>query len=263
VIVDTSALLAVFFDEPERDEFSGRSPPPRLSVGAPTLAETALVVAARLERQGFASSRSCRTCDLIVVPSTVALAVAAAAWFRFGRGRHRAALNSALSHLRDRTAGRAPAALQGRRFARQTSYSPDPSSSAGGRPEVRAVGRRGETVADHVFRVLTETSVERSWIERSTLASRLPRRRLGPSPDGSVLVCRCGSADGRGVEVVIAKGDLKLALARDPRCLLVVFELFDFRASVHAGECSMHGRAVQSDRRAYLGIADGRVFSRA
>jgi len=122
VIVDTSALLAVFFDEPERDEFLRKIATAEVvGVGAPTLAETALVVAARLEETGLRQlAQLVERAELIVVPFDGShWQVAAAAWFRFGRGRHRAALNfgDCLTYATARLAGR-PLLCKGDDFAR-------------------------------------------------------------------------------------------------------------------------------------------------
>lgn len=96
MILDTSAILAVFFREPERDDFLSRiGAAPVVGVGAPTLAETAIVLAARL---GAAAPRQLaqivERASLVVVSFEAAhWQTAGEAWLRFGRGRHPAALN--------------------------------------------------------------------------------------------------------------------------------------------------------------------------
>ena len=96
MIVDSSALLAIFFDEPERDEFLGKiGAAAVVGVGAPTLAETAIVIAARVGDAGVQQlARLIERADAVVVPfDAVHWQVAADAWMRFGRGRHTAGLN--------------------------------------------------------------------------------------------------------------------------------------------------------------------------
>ena len=96
MILDTSAILALVFDEPERDEFITKiATASSVGVGAPTLAESAIVAAARLGDAGRRhvdgiAGRS----GIVVIPfDATHWAVAADAWARFGRGRHPAALN--------------------------------------------------------------------------------------------------------------------------------------------------------------------------
>lgn len=122
MIVDTSALLAIFFDEPERDEFLRKIGASELvGVGAPTIAETAIVVGARLGEQGPRQlAQIVEQADLIVVPFDAPhWQVAAAAWLRFGRGRHEAALNlgDCLTYATARLAGR-PLLFKGNDFSR-------------------------------------------------------------------------------------------------------------------------------------------------
>jgi len=96
VILDTSAILAVLFDEPERECFLERIlREPVVGVGAPTLAETSIVLSARLG----AAARSIvdgwvDRAGLVVISFDGAhWRTAADAWLRFGRGRHPAALD--------------------------------------------------------------------------------------------------------------------------------------------------------------------------
>ena len=122
MIVDTSALLAIFFDEPERDEFIRKIGASELvGVGAPTLAETAIVVSARLGEQGPRQlAQIVEHANLIVVPfDGPHWQVAAVAWLRFGRGRHEAALNlgDCLTYATARLADR-PLLFKGNDFNR-------------------------------------------------------------------------------------------------------------------------------------------------
>jgi len=96
MVIDTSALAAIFFGEPEREKFLAAitSTSTRL-VSAATVLETGIVVESRL---GEAAGREL---DLFlirgnfqVVPVDAEQAdVARSAWRRFGKGRHPAALN--------------------------------------------------------------------------------------------------------------------------------------------------------------------------
>ena len=96
MVIDTSALLAVLFDEPERRLFVERieADATRL-ISAATLLETALVIESR---RGEAAGREL---DLFVHRAQISVVpfdaeqteIARIAWRRYGRGRHRAGLN--------------------------------------------------------------------------------------------------------------------------------------------------------------------------
>lgn len=110
MILDTSAILAVFFREPEADEFLHRiGAAPIVASGAPTLAETAIVLAARLGVEGPRQlARLVERVSLVVISFEPAhWQVATDAWLRFGRGRHPAALNfgDCLAYATARLAG--------------------------------------------------------------------------------------------------------------------------------------------------------------
>jgi PPOX class probable F420-dependent enzyme len=112
--------------------------------------------------------------------------------------------------------------------------------------------------------------VTESWVEgvRSLLEAPSPAVLTTYRKDGSALVSPVWFRwlDGR-FEVVIAKDDLKLRhLARDPRCVLVVFEAVrPFRGVEARGvgevvECDVGpARAAIAGR--YLGAADGARFA--
>jgi len=96
MVVDTSALLAILQDEPERRSFNeALEAADRCSISAATLVETSIVVESRYGAEGV------RALDLLlarasidVVPVDAAQAqVARAAFARFGKGRHPAGLN--------------------------------------------------------------------------------------------------------------------------------------------------------------------------
>lgn len=96
MILDTSAVLAVLFDEPERPDFVSKiARSPRALVSSATLVESSIVVEAR---RGEAAGREL---DLLLHRAgvhTVAVdaeqaLLARAAWRRYGKGRHPAGLN--------------------------------------------------------------------------------------------------------------------------------------------------------------------------
>ncbi len=96
MVLDTSALTAVLFDEPERDEFTRRiATAPRRLISAGTLIESSIVVESRRgevagrELDLFLHRADVRT---VAVDEEQAL-IARAAWRRYGRGRHPAGLN--------------------------------------------------------------------------------------------------------------------------------------------------------------------------
>ena len=111
MILDTSAILAIVFREPEQDEFLGKIGAASIvGVGAPTLVETGIVLAARLGERGYRSlSLMVERAGIVVIsfdPPHSHLAMGA--WLRFGRGRHPAGLNfgDCLAYATARLAGR-------------------------------------------------------------------------------------------------------------------------------------------------------------
>lgn len=110
MILDTSAILAIRFREPERDELLRKiGAAPIVGVGTPTLAESAIVLAARLGEAGPRQlARIVERAGLVVIPFEPAhWQLAAEAWLRFGKGRHPAALNfgDCLAYATARLAG--------------------------------------------------------------------------------------------------------------------------------------------------------------
>lgn len=96
MIVDSSALAAILFREPEAEQCAvalRRAQVVRIS--APTLVEVAMVVVSRLGPNGSVQlERLLLKLKVVVEPFTGSQAGAAhAGWLRFGRGRHPAALN--------------------------------------------------------------------------------------------------------------------------------------------------------------------------
>lgn len=96
MVIDTSALVAVLFDEPERDDFVRRiATDARRLISSVNLVEISIVVEARY---GEAAGREL---DLFLHRAgveTIAVdahqaELARAAWRRYGKGRHPAGLN--------------------------------------------------------------------------------------------------------------------------------------------------------------------------
>ena len=96
MVLDTSALSAVVFREPDHERVvDAMAGAPALSIGAPTLVETGIVLSARLgaDARGLLS-RLLMEAGIEVVAFTEAhFGAAVGAWRRFGRGRHEASLN--------------------------------------------------------------------------------------------------------------------------------------------------------------------------
>jgi ribonuclease VapC len=96
MIVDTSALLAIFLAEPERSSFLAQlMQAERRSISAANLFETGIVLEAR---RGEAAGREFDLfvirVDLEVVPlDGEQVEIARSAWRRYGKGRHPADLN--------------------------------------------------------------------------------------------------------------------------------------------------------------------------
>ena len=94
--LDSSALIAVLFGESGHLDLIDRIlEADHVRVGAPTLAETSLVFAGRRQAHGAAEVEELvRELAITVVPFGEAeWRVALDAFVRFGRGRHKAALN--------------------------------------------------------------------------------------------------------------------------------------------------------------------------
>jgi ribonuclease VapC len=96
VIVDTSALLAVVFREPEAEMILAKlQAAPGVAIGAPTAAETGIVLQARLgdPARGLLE-RLLDELGIQEIPfGELHWREAVAAWQRYGKGRHPAALN--------------------------------------------------------------------------------------------------------------------------------------------------------------------------
>ena len=121
IVVDTSALAAIVFGEPDHARFGDVLGREASAVSAATLTEARLVVEAR---QG---PDAVRDLDLLLSATGATVVaydaehaeVAHAAWRRFGKGRHPAGLNlgDCMSYATARLAG-APLLFKGDDFAR-------------------------------------------------------------------------------------------------------------------------------------------------
>ncbi|MFM7220091.1 MAG: type II toxin-antitoxin system VapC family toxin [Nodosilinea sp.] len=96
MVIDTSAIAAILFDEPERSELIDKieMATTRL-ISAPTLLECRIVVEARKGELGRAELELfIYEAGLTVVPfNQTQVDFAALAWRRYGKGRHAAGLN--------------------------------------------------------------------------------------------------------------------------------------------------------------------------
>jgi len=127
MVIDTSAVLAILFNEPDAEHFESalEADPTRL-MSAASLLETAIVVEARLGEPGS------RELDLLlykaqitIVPFTAEQAeVARAAYRTYGKGRHPAGLNygDCFAYALAKTSGE-PLLFKGNDFP-QTDVSP-------------------------------------------------------------------------------------------------------------------------------------------
>jgi ribonuclease VapC len=96
VILDTSALIAIALDEPEREMLVAKiNAADSVAVGAPTLVEAGIVLSARTGQDASAV-----LLELLAAADAVVIdfgqrhrRAAVAAWGRFGKGRHPAGLN--------------------------------------------------------------------------------------------------------------------------------------------------------------------------
>ena len=96
MVIDTSALVAILQDEPERRAFTTRiEAAATRAVSAATLVECSIVLEARFGSAGVLSlDRLLQAGGVEVVPLDAdQAAIARAAYRRFGKGRHPAGLN--------------------------------------------------------------------------------------------------------------------------------------------------------------------------
>lgn len=96
MIIDTSAIVAIFFNEPDARSYTERiaDDPVRL-ISAATFVEAAMVIEARLGEAGGAEfDLWLHKADIEIVAIDAELAdQARRAWRQYGKGRHPAALN--------------------------------------------------------------------------------------------------------------------------------------------------------------------------
>ncbi len=96
MILDSSSVVAVVMQEPGYQTVLERlTGAARLAIGTPTLTESAIVLSVRLgaDARGLLA-RLLTEGSIVTIPFTDAhFGVALDAWWRFGKGRHAAALN--------------------------------------------------------------------------------------------------------------------------------------------------------------------------
>jgi ribonuclease VapC len=110
LILDASALIALLEEEPEAEEVERRlNTSKSVSVGAPTLVETAMVLAGRVRGDPSALiAEFLHDSNVAVIPFTEEhYRVAVQAFLRYGKGRHPAGLNmgDCLSYATAKLAG--------------------------------------------------------------------------------------------------------------------------------------------------------------
>ena len=96
MILDTSAIVAILFREPGCDVLLDKlAGAPSPAVGVPTLTEAAIVVSARIKRDARTLiARFLMEGSIATVPfGEDHYGAAIEAWLRYGKGRHKAALN--------------------------------------------------------------------------------------------------------------------------------------------------------------------------
>jgi ribonuclease VapC len=122
MILDTSAILAIIFKEPGHEDLIEKiSRAESLGIGTPTLAETGIVLSARLGNEGKTIlARLAQELEWVTVPfGDTHWWEAVGAYERFGRGRHPAKLNfgDCLSYATAKMAGQ-PLLYTGKDFER-------------------------------------------------------------------------------------------------------------------------------------------------
>src|SRR5690242_14661791 len=96
MVLDSSALVAIILAEPGFERLLARmGEAAALGVGAPTVAEAAIVLSARLRRDARPLlNELLREAEVEIIPfGAHHYSAAVTAFQRFGKGRHRAALN--------------------------------------------------------------------------------------------------------------------------------------------------------------------------
>ena len=96
MIIDTSAVASVFFQEPGFEEVTRKLiQTDNAGIGTPTLVECGIVLSARMGKDARAMlSRFLDEFAITTIPFTEThYQVAVGAWLKYGKGRHPAALN--------------------------------------------------------------------------------------------------------------------------------------------------------------------------
>jgi ribonuclease VapC len=96
MIVDSSAIVAIFFQEPGFEQLVDKlADAAEVGIGAPTLVECGIVLSARLNQDARSLlTRFLKETNMVVVPFTEGhYETAVSAWLKFGKGRHEAGLN--------------------------------------------------------------------------------------------------------------------------------------------------------------------------
>ena len=96
MIVDTSAITAIFFQEDGFEELLQKIDLVQQSgIGTPTLVECGIVLSARMERDARGSlTRFLEETRIATLPFTDShLNIAIGGWIKYGKGRHPASLN--------------------------------------------------------------------------------------------------------------------------------------------------------------------------
>jgi ribonuclease VapC len=111
VILDSSAIVAIFLDDPDRPRVEAALVEGKaMGIGTPTIVETGIVLSARMRLDARALlTRFLTRWEITEVPFLSGHHdEAVRAWLRFGKGRHPAALNlgDCFSYATARLAGR-------------------------------------------------------------------------------------------------------------------------------------------------------------
>lgn len=96
MILDSSAIVAIFFQEPHYEALLDKlAKAEAIGVGAPTIVECGIVLSARMNIDARSLlSRFLSEMNVTVIPFSEAhFGVAVEAWLVYGKGRHPAALN--------------------------------------------------------------------------------------------------------------------------------------------------------------------------
>jgi ribonuclease VapC len=122
MVIDTSAIVAVLADEPERHEINSRiANAGKRLISAGTYLETAIVIRTRFGADGLRNLRQfVSTAGLQIVPFDADQAVIASeAYDRYGKGRHPAGMNfgDCFAYALSRAAGE-PLLFKGGDFAK-------------------------------------------------------------------------------------------------------------------------------------------------